>query len=73
LPIRAAIILSVARPVPLSPDIEFKEIAARMEGFTGADIEACARKPRSPRSWKFSAAAAGPFVGYARRFLCSRS
>jgi SpoVK/Ycf46/Vps4 family AAA+-type ATPase len=30
--------------VPLSPDIDFKELAARMDGLTGADIESLCKK-----------------------------
>src|SRR5258705_596685 len=41
---RAAIIHLCCRHVPLSPDIDFKELAGRMEGFTGADIESLCKK-----------------------------
>jgi transitional endoplasmic reticulum ATPase len=41
---RAAIIQLCCRQVPLSPDIDFKELAGRMEGLTGADIESLCKK-----------------------------
>src|SRR5712664_599962 len=41
---RVAIIQLCCRHVPLSPDIDFKELAGRMEGFTGADIESLCKK-----------------------------
>jgi len=41
---RTAIIHLCCRHVPLSPDIDFKELAGRMEGFTGADIESLCKK-----------------------------
>jgi transitional endoplasmic reticulum ATPase len=41
---RTAIIQLCCRQVPLSPDIDFKELAGRMEGLTGADIESLCKK-----------------------------
>ena len=41
---RAAIIQLCCRQVPLSPDIDFKELAGRMEGLTGADIESLCKR-----------------------------
>src|ERR1700756_4869479 len=41
---RAAIIQLCCRHVPLSPDIDFKELAGRMDGLTGADIESLCKK-----------------------------
>jgi len=41
---RATIIQLCCRHVPLSTDIDFKELAGRMEGFTGADIESLSKK-----------------------------
>jgi transitional endoplasmic reticulum ATPase len=41
---RATIIQLCCRHVPLSTDIDFKELAGRMEGFTGADIESLCKK-----------------------------
>ena len=41
---RAAILQLCCRRVPLSPDIDFKELAGRMDGLTGADIESLCKK-----------------------------
>src|SRR5216683_7989086 len=41
---RAAIIRLCCRQVPLSPDIDFAELAGRMDGLTGADIESLCKK-----------------------------
>ncbi len=41
---RAAILQLCCRQVPLSPDIDFKELAGRMDGLTGADIESACKK-----------------------------
>jgi len=41
---REAIIQLCCRQVPLSPDIDFKELAGRMDGLTGADIESLCKK-----------------------------
>src|SRR5216683_4287114 len=41
---RAAIIQLCCRQVPLSPDIDFAELAGRMDGLTGADIESLCKK-----------------------------
>ena len=41
---RAAIMRLCCRRVPLAPDVDFKELAGRLEGFTGADIESLCKK-----------------------------
>ena len=41
---RAAIMRLCCRRVPLTPEVDFDEIAARMEGSTGADIESLCKK-----------------------------
>jgi transitional endoplasmic reticulum ATPase len=41
---RAAILRLCCRRVPLASDFDFGEFAARMEGFTGADIESLCKK-----------------------------
>ena len=41
---RETILQLCCRQVPLSPDIDFKELAGRMEGLTGADIESLCKK-----------------------------
>ncbi len=41
---RAAIMRLCCRRVPLASDVDFEEFAARMEGFTGADIESLCKK-----------------------------
>jgi len=41
---RAAIMRLCCRRVPLTPDVDFEEFAARLEGFTGADIESLCKK-----------------------------
>src|SRR5216683_6358216 len=41
---RAAILRLCSRQVPLSPDIDFAELAGRMDGLTGADIESLCKK-----------------------------
>lgn len=41
---RAAIMRLCCRRVPLAPDVDFKELAGQLEGFTGADIESLCKK-----------------------------
>ena len=41
---RAAIMQLCCQRVPLTPDVDFEEFAARLEGFTGADIESLCKK-----------------------------
>ena len=41
---RAAILRICCRRVPLADDVDFKELAGLMEGFTGADIESLCKK-----------------------------
>ena len=41
---RAAILRLCCRRVPLTPDVDLEEIADRMEGLTGADIESLCKK-----------------------------
>jgi transitional endoplasmic reticulum ATPase len=41
---RAAILQLCCRRVPLSADVDFAEMAAKMEGLTGADIESMCKK-----------------------------
>jgi ATP-dependent 26S proteasome regulatory subunit len=41
---RAAIMRLCCRRVPLTSEVDFDEIAARMEGSTGADIESLCKK-----------------------------
>jgi transitional endoplasmic reticulum ATPase len=41
---RAAIMRLCCQRVPLAPDVDFEEIASRLEGFTGADIESLCKK-----------------------------
>lgn len=41
---RAAIMRLCCQRVPLTPDVDFEEFAARLEGFTGADIESLCKK-----------------------------
>jgi transitional endoplasmic reticulum ATPase len=41
---RAAILRLCCKRVPLPPDIDFEEFAARTEGLTGADIESLCKK-----------------------------
>jgi transitional endoplasmic reticulum ATPase len=41
---RAAILRLCCRQVPLAVDVDFEELAARSEGFTGADIESWCKK-----------------------------
>ncbi len=41
---RTAIIRLCCRQVPLTPDVDFVELAERTEGFTGADIESWCKK-----------------------------
>jgi transitional endoplasmic reticulum ATPase len=41
---RADILRLCCRRVPLAPDVDFKELAGRMEGLTGADIESACKK-----------------------------
>jgi transitional endoplasmic reticulum ATPase len=41
---RAAIMRLCCKRVPLAPEIDFDEFAARMEGLTGADIESLCKK-----------------------------
>jgi transitional endoplasmic reticulum ATPase len=43
-PDRAAIIRLCCRRVPLAPDVEVDELAARTEGLTGADVESLCKK-----------------------------
>src|ERR1700740_2024329 len=41
---RADILRLCCRRVPLAPDVDFKELARRMEGLTGADIESVCKR-----------------------------
>ena len=41
---RATIMRLCCRRVPLAPDVDFEDFAARTEGFTGADIESLCKK-----------------------------
>jgi transitional endoplasmic reticulum ATPase len=41
---RATIMRLCCRRVPLAPDVDFKELAGQLEGFTGADIESLCKK-----------------------------
>ena len=41
---RAAIVRLCCRQVPLAPDVDPGELAARMDGLTGADIESVCKK-----------------------------
>jgi len=41
---RAAIMRLCCQRVPLAPDVDFEEFAARLEGLTGADIESLCKK-----------------------------
>ncbi len=41
---RAAILRLCCQRVPLAPDVDFKELAGQLEGFTGADIESLCKK-----------------------------
>jgi transitional endoplasmic reticulum ATPase len=41
---RAAILRLCCRRVPLAPDVDFEDFAARTEGLTGADIESLCKK-----------------------------
>jgi transitional endoplasmic reticulum ATPase len=41
---RADILRLCCRRVPLAPDVDFRELAGRMEGLTGADIESVCKK-----------------------------
>jgi len=41
---RTAIMRLCCQRVPLTPDVDFEEFAARLEGFTGADIESLCKK-----------------------------
>jgi len=41
---RTAILQLCCKRVPLAPDVDFQELAAQMEGFTGADIESLCKK-----------------------------
>ena len=41
---RAEILRICCQRVPLAADVDFQELAGRMEGFTGADIESLCKK-----------------------------
>ena len=41
---RAAIMRLCCRQVPLAPDVDIPELARRMEGLTGADVESLCKK-----------------------------
>ena len=57
------------RRVPLAPDVDFEDFAARTEGFTGADIESLCKKATLLAIAEFqNGARAAPFVGVAKRF-----
>jgi SpoVK/Ycf46/Vps4 family AAA+-type ATPase len=66
---RAAIMQLCCRYVPLAADVDFEEIAGRMEGFTGADIESLCKKAALSAIVEFQDGARAPFVVLRSDFL----
>ncbi len=58
---RAAIFRLCCRQVPLAPDVDIDGLAARTEGFTGADIESACKKATLLAISEFQAKG-GPFM-----------
>ncbi len=66
---RAAIIRVCCRQVPLASDVNIEDLAARAEGFTGADIESVCKKATLLAIAEFRAqASAAPFAVGRRYF-----
>jgi transitional endoplasmic reticulum ATPase len=60
---RGAILKLSCKRVPLAPDVDFAELAARMDGLTGADIESLCKKATLTAIVEFQhAARREPFV-----------
>jgi transitional endoplasmic reticulum ATPase len=67
---RAAIMQLCCLRIPLAPDVDFKEFAARMEGRTGADIESLCKKATLSAIAEFhEGARVTPFVVLRSDFL----
>jgi transitional endoplasmic reticulum ATPase len=67
---RAAILRLCCRRVPLAPDVDIEEVASRMEGFTGADIESLCKKATLLAIAEFHDGTHGaPFVVWRSDFL----
>lgn len=67
---RAAILRVCSRRVPLAPDVDLGELAARMEGLTGADIESLCKKATLSAIVEFQQGARfAPFVVTRSDFL----
>ena len=67
---RAAIVRLCCRRVPTAPDVDVADLAARAEGFTGADLETLCKKATLLAIADFQRGArGGPFVVHQRHFL----
>jgi transitional endoplasmic reticulum ATPase len=67
---RVAILRICCQRVPLAPDVDFEELAARMEGLTGADIESLCKKATLSAIVEFqNGIRVAPFVVVRRDFL----
>jgi transitional endoplasmic reticulum ATPase len=67
---RAAILRLCCRRVPLAPDVDFRDFAARTEGLTGADIESICKKATLLAIAEFQAARrVAPFLVLRADFL----
>jgi transitional endoplasmic reticulum ATPase len=67
---RAAIIRLCCKQAPLAPDVDFVELAGRMEGCTGADIESLCKKAALLAIVEFQGSARqAPFVVSRSDFL----
>jgi transitional endoplasmic reticulum ATPase len=67
---RMAILRICCQRVPLAPDVDFEELAARMEGLTGADVESLCKKATLSAIVEFqNGIRVAPFVVVRRDFL----
>ncbi len=66
---RAAIMRLCCRCVPLAPDVDCAELADRMEGFTGADIESLCKKATLLAIVEFQDGVRAPFAVWRSDFL----
>ncbi|HXX16417.1 MAG TPA: AAA family ATPase [Candidatus Eremiobacteraceae bacterium] len=67
---RAAILRLCCRRVPLAPDVDFTELARKLEGLTGADIESACKKATLSAITDFQhGARVAPFAVAQRDFL----
>jgi transitional endoplasmic reticulum ATPase len=67
---RAAIVRLCCRRVPTAADVDVADLAARAEGFTGADLETLCKKATLLAIADYQRGArSGPFVVYQRHFL----